>query len=135
MLLQGEIDALTLLQCGMANVVSVLNGAPVPPDKLPPLSRVVLPPAHRDHSFAFMQELYRGLLSKLSTVVLATDADGPGDYAALQLAARLLRRHEELTVWRVDWRPGGGKDANEVLVAGGELKVWKCVVNSQIMQL
>lgn len=39
---EGEVDALSLLQCGMANVVSVPNGAPVPPkDTCPTLVDVI----------------------------------------------------------------------------------------------
>lgn len=38
---EGEMDALSLLQCGMANVVSVPNGAPVPPAKDPSLVDVM----------------------------------------------------------------------------------------------
>lgn len=94
----------------------------------------MLPPAYDDKAFAFIHNIDFSLVRRLRVVVLATDADGPGRYAALQLAARLLSKHKHLSVWHVDWSAGdGGKDANEVLVQKGERGVWAAAMEAQQM--
>lgn len=94
-----------------------------------------LPPAANDKSFSFLHEIDHHTLRCFHTAVIATDADGPGDYAALQLAARLMTLRPGIVLWRVDWSPGGGKDVNEVLVGRGERGVWICSMNANQMTL
>ena len=90
-LVEGELDKLSVEAAGLTNVASLQNGAP---GGLPP----VLPEA----------------LQAASKVVLAVDADEAGQEGAKAITEVL----GEDRCWWVTWRDGC-KDANEVLLRHG----------------
>lgn len=106
---EGEIDALSFLAAGGTRVVSVPNGAAGRPGEGD------INPAD-DHQFSYLWEgnkLHHGLRS-FSKIILATDADHPGQVLRDELAVRLGRSR----CWYVTY-PEGCKDANEVLARLG----------------
>jgi twinkle protein len=105
-IVEGEIDALSLREIGFANVLSVPDGAPknVRDEPINP---------DEDVKFSYIWNC-REELAGVEKFILATDADGPGQALAEELARRFGREK----CWRVTW-PEGRKDANEVLVHDG----------------
>jgi len=104
-IVEGEIDALTLMEAGVENAISVPGGAPV---KV--ADGKVLP--SEDKKFAFVWNA-REILEKAPYVVLATDQDGPGQALAEELARRIGK--EKCRVAKFD-----KKDLNEVFNAEGD---------------
>lgn len=104
---EGEIDALSLNEVGVENVLSVPGGAP---SKV--TSGGVIDPSE-DKKFGFVWDA-RESLAQFQRVVLAVDGDAPG----LALQEELSRRFGRERCWRVAW-PEGCKDANETLVKIG----------------
>jgi twinkle protein len=98
-IVEGEIDALTLMEAGIPNALSVPGGAPV---KV--ADGKVLP--SEDKKFSFVWNA-REVLEKAPYVVLATDQDGPGQALAEELARRIGK--EKCRVAKFE-----GKDLNEV---------------------
>ena len=98
-IVEGEIDCLTLMEAGIENAVSVPGGAPV---KV--ADGKVLP--SEDKKFAFVWNA-RSILDKVPYVILATDQDGPGQALAEELARRIGK--EKCRVAKFE-----GKDLNEV---------------------
>jgi twinkle protein len=98
-IVEGEIDALTLHEAGVENVLSVPGGAPV---KV--ADGKVLP--SEDKKFSFVWNA-REVLEKAPYVILATDQDTPGQALAEELARRIGK--ERCRVAKFD-----GKDLNEV---------------------
>ncbi|KAM3193696.1 hypothetical protein ACQJBY_070363 [Aegilops geniculata] len=94
-IVEGEIDKLSMEEAGYRNCVSVPHGAPAKVSKKLP---------DKDHA---------------SRIILATDADPPGQALAEELARRLGKER----CWRVKWPKKNEtefyKDANEVLVSLG----------------
>ncbi len=91
-IVEGEIDKLSLEEAGFRNVVSVPDGAP---------QRVReggLPPPVDDTKYAYLWSC-RAWLDQALRVVIATDNDAPGDALAEELARRLGRER----CWRVKW--------------------------------
>ena len=80
-IVEGEIDALTGIECGVDNVVSVPSGAPM---------KVVdgKVTASEDKKFAFVWNAFE-TLSKAPYIVIATDNDAPGQALAEELARRI----------------------------------------------
>jgi twinkle protein len=106
---EGEFDALSFIAAGATHVVSVPNGAAGRPGE------GEIDPA-QDQQFAYLwadKRLRKGLLG-FSKIILATDADQPGQILRDELAVRLGRTR----CWFVAY-PEGCKDANEVLVKLG----------------
>jgi twinkle protein len=99
-IVEGEIDALTLLEIGVDNAVSVPGGAPVKvaDGKVSP---------SEDKKFSFVWNA-REILEKAPYIVLATDQDAPGQALAEELARRIGK--EKCRVARFD-----AKDLNEIL--------------------
>lgn len=129
-IVEGEIDWLTCLQCGFVSTVSVPDGAPpVPkgkaPDELEPASQVDDPGS----KFAFMFN-NSARLARIKQFVLAVDADGAGRRLAAEIVRRLgpercmFVKYPEDPVVQVD---GGEKrackDLNEVLMNFGAAAV------------
>lgn len=114
-IVEGEIDALSLMEVGIDNVLSVPGGAP---------SKIseggVIDPAE-DKKFSYVWEA-KDALDKYKRVLLAVDADGPG-YALQEELARRIGRER---CWLVSW-PEGCKDANEALVRWGADVVQACI--------
>ncbi len=99
-IVEGEVDALSLMEAGVENAVSVPGGAPVKvaDGKVRP---------SEDKKFAFVWNA-NALLEKVPYVVLATDQDGPGQALAEELARRIGKEKCRLAKF-------SGKDLNDVL--------------------
>ena len=98
-IVEGEIDALTLHEAGIDNVVSVPGGAPVKVAD----GKVA---ASEDKKFAFVWNA-REVLDKAPYVILATDQDTPGQALAEELARRIGKDKCRLAKFQA-------KDLNEV---------------------
>ena len=105
-IVEGEMDALSLVECGYESVVSVPNGA---------IAKVKdhMPRPEEDNSFSFLWDA-KDILDKSMRIVIATD----GDEAGSAMAEELARRIGKDKVWRVEW-PEGCKDANDALITLG----------------
>jgi twinkle protein len=103
-IVEGEIDALTLMEMGIPNVLSVPAGAPlkVVEGKVSPTE---------DKKFAFVWDAFERL-NKAPWVILAGDNDAPGHALAEELARRIGKDKCKLAkVTR--------KDINEVYLKDG----------------
>lgn len=111
---EGEMDALSAIECGFPLTVSVPDGAPpVPegrtPDDLDPID----PNAEGAGKFEFMWN-NRERLKAVKRFIIAVDNDPPGQ----RLAAELVRRLSASRCLFVAY-PDGCKDLNDVLVKHG----------------
>ena len=97
-IVEGEMDKLAFAQAGVWTVLSVPNGASAGNAQL-------------DYLDASALRIFR----EASSVVVATDGDGPGQ----ALAEELTRRIGRAKVSRVLSWPDGCKDANDVLMKHG----------------
>lgn len=100
-IVEGEIDALTLHEVGITNAVSVPSGAPV---KV--ADGKVLP--SEDKKFSFVWNA-RDILDAVPYVVIATDQDSAGQALAEELARRIGKEKCRLAKFSY-------KDLNEVLL-------------------
>lgn len=114
---EGELDALTALECGFPLAVSVPDGAPPvrsgdDPANLEPVD------GHADAKgkFEFIWN-NRDRLAKVRRFIIAVDNDGPGQ----RLAAELVRRLFASRCLFVSY-PDGCKDLNDVLMKHGRDK-------------
>jgi twinkle protein len=98
-IVEGEIDCLTLIESGVLNAVSVPSGAPI---KV--ADGKVLP--SEDKKFAYVWNA-REILDAAPYVVLATDQDGPGQALAEELARRIGKEKCRIAKF-------SSKDLNEV---------------------
>jgi twinkle protein len=98
-IVEGEIDCLTLMQAGIENAVSVPAGAPI---------KVADGKVHpsEDKKFSYVWNA-REILESAPYVILATDQDAPGQALAEELARRIGK--EKCRVAKFD-----KKDLNEV---------------------
>lgn len=104
---EGEIDALSFMEAGVPNAVSVPNGSPgavAGTGKINPKD---------DNKFKYIWNS-ASLFSASKKIVIATDNDEPGE----ALAEELARRIGKYRCYRLSW-PLGVKDANEALVRLG----------------
>jgi len=99
-IVEGEVDALSAMEAGIENVVSVPGGAP-----MKVADGKVLP--SEDKKFAFVWNA-RELLEAVPYVVLATDQDAPGQALAEELARRIGK--DKCRLAKFD-----AKDFNEIL--------------------
>ena len=99
---EGEFDALTLLQCGFLETISVPNGA--------------------QKNLHYLDRFVETHFEDKVRIVLALDNDEKG----LMLRDELIRRLDTERCLLVDW-PEGCKDASDVLVKHGVEKVRECV--------
>ncbi|GAB4852233.1 hypothetical protein Ancab_016425 [Ancistrocladus abbreviatus] len=108
-IVEGEIDKLSMEEAGFSNCVSVPGGAPQK------VSAKELPSWQKDIAYQYIWNC-KAYLDKVSRIILATDNDSPGQALAEELARRLGKER----CWRVRWpqREDSSyfKDANEVLV-------------------
>lgn len=100
-IVEGEIDALSLMEAGVENAISVPGGAPIKVAD----GKVQ---ASEDKKFAFVWNA-REILEQAPYVILATDQDGPGQALAEELARRIGK--EKCRLAKFD-----KKDLNEVWV-------------------
>ena len=110
---EGEIDALTLMECGFASAVSVDKGAPNPDDesadkKLECVTRNL------------------DLFDNAESVVLCTDKDEPGQRLEKELLRVIGPAKCKLVLY-----PEGCKDLNEVLVRHGKAAVTTSVLGAK----
>jgi twinkle protein len=111
---EGEIDALTAIDCGFPLTVSVPDGAPaVPAGEKPEQVSEEKPDADQSGKFEFLWN-NRERLKKIKRFVIAVDNDDPGK----RLAAELVRRLAASRCMFVTY-PEGCKDLNDVLVNRG----------------
>ncbi len=99
---EGEFDALTLIQCGYLETISVPNGA--------------------QNNLSFLDRFVETHLEDKVRIVLALDTDEKG----VMLRDELIRRLDAERCQVVEW-PEGCKDANDVLVRYGADRVRDCV--------
>ncbi len=108
-IVEGEMDKLAVETAGMANCVSVPDGAP--------------PPNAKDYTGKFSYlEADEDRLQVVKTWILAVDSDAPGKKLEEELSRRLGRNR----CLRVEW-PAGCKDANDVLVKHGHGRLRECI--------
>ncbi|XP_073300040.1 primase homolog protein isoform X2 [Primulina huaijiensis] len=107
-IVEGEIDKLSIEEAGYYNCASVPGGAPQT------VSIKELPSVDKDVSFQYLWNC-KDYLDKASRIILATDGDIPGQALAEELSRRLGRER----CWQVNWPEkdelSSFKDANEVL--------------------
>ena len=103
---EGEVDALTCMEAGYTNVISVPDGA-------------------SDKKIPWIDEL-NGDLAGFKRIMLLTDGDAVGVVMRNELARRLGRHR----CWRVEW-PDGCKDPNDVLVQHGKEKLQELVKGAE----
>lgn len=111
-IVEGEMDALTAMECGIENVVSVPSGAPmaVKDGKID---------ASEDRKFAFVWDA-NDALQKSPYIVIATDNDPAGHALAEELARRIGK--ERCRIARSQF-----KDLNELFLAEGKEAVEKMI--------
>lgn len=105
-IVEGELDAIALLQAGVQHVVSVPNGTSLGETA--------------DAASALFS--LSGRLKDFRRVILAGDNDEPGR----KLQAELARRLGRARCFTVQW-PEGCKDANDTLHVGGEAAIKECL--------
>lgn len=111
---EGEIDALSAIECGFPLAVSVPDGAPpVPEGKEPADLEPLDPSSENSGKFEFIWN-NRDRLKRIKRFILAVDNDPPGQ----RLAAELVRRLSASRCYFVEY-PIGCKDLNDVLMQKG----------------
>jgi twinkle protein len=115
-IVEGEMDALSLMECGFVNVLSVPNGAPMAVKD----GRI---DASEDKKFAFVWNANE-VLSKVPYVIIATDNDPSGQALAEELARRIGK--DKCRIAKSEY-----KDLNEVLLAEGIEKVKEIIDNAE----
>ena len=106
---EGEMDALSLVQAGLTNVVSVPDGATAPGSN----------PSDRKFSYLISAEEH---LMNAEKVILCTDSDGAGTHLRDELSRRIGREK----CCRVNY-PEDCKDMNDVLSKYGEDRILEIV--------
>jgi twinkle protein len=107
-IVEGEIDLLSMYEAGIYTVVSVPNGASKGNQKL----------EYLDNCWEYFRDMKK--------VILAVDDDDPGRSLREELARRLGKEK----CWTVEY-PEGCKDANEVLVKHGKEMLAHMVENAR----
>ena len=110
-IVEGEMDALSLYEVGITNVVSVPNGAT--------LNRLNLD--YLDNCIEYFDDKQK--------IILATDSDEAGQ----NLQQELIRRFGAEVCWMADF--GIHKDANDILVADGRNALLDAIHNSTAVPL
>jgi twinkle protein len=115
-IVEGEIDALTLMECGIDNVVSVPSGAPIKVNdgKVAP---------SEDKKFSFLWDAFE-LIEKLPYVVIAVDNDTAGQALAEELARRIGK--DKCRIAKSTF-----KDLNEAFLAEGATKVKEIIDDAE----
>ncbi|XP_042415854.1 twinkle homolog protein, chloroplastic/mitochondrial-like isoform X1 [Zingiber officinale] len=122
-IVEGEIDKLSMEEAGYCNCVSVPDGAP------PSVSENI-PTEEKDTKFQFLWNC-KAYLEKASRIILATDADAPGQALAEELARRLGRERCLRVKWPKKDATEVCKDANEVLMNLGPDALQKVIENAE----
>ncbi|CAL9169005.1 unnamed protein product [Musa hybrid cultivar] len=126
-IVNGEIDKLSMEEAGFPNCISVPYG-------LPEQSSKELPAEDENTEFQYLWNCIE-YLEKASRIILATDADSTGQALAEELARRLGKER----CWRVTWPKKNAnelcKDANEVLMYIGPDELRKVIENAELFPI
>ncbi len=109
-IVEGEIDALSYMEAGVSNVISVPNGASKGSMRLDYLTEYY---DLFDNAWRHDNEL-----SPLTKIIIATDADDAGE----ALKAELIRRLGSYRCYEVDFK--GANDPNEHLLSFGKVSLY-----------
>lgn len=109
---EGEMDALSLVQAGYSNVISVPDGAIAPNSQA------------TDRKFSYLLSAEEHLMNA-TTVILAMDDDPSGHAMRDELSRRIGREK----CYRVTY-PDDCKDMNEVLMKYGEDRITKVITDA-----
>lgn len=112
-IVEGEIDKLSVEVAGITACVSVPDGAPTPDTK------------NYSSKFEFL-DADADRLAKVPEWIIAVDGDEPGE----RLRAELVRRFGVEKCRYVEW-PEGCKDANDVLVKLGAGALANCIAEAK----
>ena len=112
-IVEGEMDVLALAEVGV-NAISVPNGATlkVTEGRIDP---------KEDNKFRFLWDA-KEFVDAAKRIVIATDADAPGEALAEEIARRVGKER----CWRIKF-PEGSKDSNDVLLKEGAERLRKAV--------
>jgi twinkle protein len=108
-IVEGEIDKLSLEVAGFTNVLSVPDGAPAPDA------------AAYTSKFTFLESA-ESVFSQARRIILAPDADAPGQKLLDELARRIGPEKCSRVLW-----PDGIKDANDALIQAGPTYLAACI--------
>ncbi len=111
-IVEGEVDALSVVEAGFLSVVSVPDGAPAANTK------------NYSTKFTYLDQ-NPDPFEGVEKIILAVDADEPGQCLQRELGRRLGTDR----CWSVQW-PDGCKDANEVLMNHGPVILKQCLENA-----
>jgi twinkle protein len=117
-IVEGEIDKLSLEMAGFRNVVSVPDGAPQ-------LVKDDVPDPEEDTKFSYVWNT-RDYFKNAEKIILAVDSDVQGQ----ALAEELARRYGKAKCWKVRWPTLNDvecKDANDTLTAHGPDVLRECI--------
>lgn len=127
-IVEGEVDKLSVEEAGFCNCVSVPGGAPQK------VSAKELPSLDKDTAYHYLWNC-KEYLDKASRIILATDGDSPGQALAEELARRLGKER----CWRVSWPKKEDsscfKDANEVLKNLGADALRDVIENAELYEV
>ncbi|XP_010655844.1 primase homolog protein isoform X1 [Vitis vinifera] len=127
-IVEGEVDKLSVEEAGFCNCVSVPGGAPQK------VSAKELPSLDKDTAYHYLWNC-KEYLDKASRIILATDGDSPGQALAEELARRLGKER----CWRVSWPKKEDsscfKDANEVLKNLGADALREVIENAELYEV
>ena len=123
---EGELDALSAIQCGFARTISVPDGAPSEPTQSPTEGK----------RYEWVRDLKPWLeRARVSEIILATDADGPGHALLQDLSVMLGRfRCKFLTYPKARDPSRALKDLNDVLVEYGTRGVVETISRASFIQ-
>lgn len=121
---EGEIDALSLSQCGFKEVVSVPNGVAISEKEKERYKETGEFDTDRPINLEYIDNCYEQI-KHVQKWFLCTDGDLPG----MKLRFELLRRFGAENCFLVDF--GDCKDANEAMVKHGIQYVKDCVANAK----
>ncbi|KAL7618173.1 primase homolog protein isoform X1 [Lactuca sativa] len=126
-IVEGEIDKLSMEEAGIINCVSVPDGAPQH------VSIKASPSKKQEARFKYLSDC-NGCLDKASRIILATDGDGPGQALAEELSCRLGKQRCWVVTWPKKDEVSHYKDANEVLVHLGAEALRHIVENAKLYE-
>ncbi|KDP34843.1 hypothetical protein JCGZ_09131 [Jatropha curcas] len=124
-IVEGELDKLSLEEAGLFNCVSVPSGAPQI------VSEKELPSLEKDKAYQYLWNC-KQYLDKVSHVILATDGDASGQALAEELARRLGKERCRLVQWPKKDHSSCFKDANEVLKCLGPTALRKVIETAKL---
>ena len=110
-IVEGEMDALSIQESGLPNVISVPDGAPA------------LNAKSFGNKFDYLND---PIFDKVEQFIIAVDNDDPGKRLLEELSRILGRSRCLITTWADEC-----KDANDTLVKYGKDQVRECIVNAK----